>query len=137
MQIGMTSERNSYREFVRRIAAVLAFLFAFVAVAASLHHHGGVAKPVQPTLIERVIVSVGNVVTTITATSDPRSFFATDCVLCDWMMTIAHPATVVEPLLFAVFSSVASLLLMVRLAALCAIPAPRRGLRAPPALCHG
>ncbi len=142
MQIRAKGEKSTHREVFRRLACLFACLFAFVAVVAVLHHHGAHTMP-SPVMTsgapsgESVILSGGCVaVKSVPTKSDTHLIGGTGCDLCAWLSTALRPTSSVCLSVFAVFSLVTSLLLATRLAALCAVPAPRRGLRAPPAFRH-
>ena len=67
-----------------------------------------------------------------TVTAAPKTADTSDdCLVCQWL-TQNHARIVPETVAFLFVTAEALLLLYVRFAALCARPAPRRGLRAPP-----
>ncbi|MBC8139621.1 MAG: hypothetical protein H8F28_27385 [Fibrella sp.] len=137
MQIRIMGEGKPYREIVRRIAGVLALLLAVMTVSASLHRHDRPANPGHAACAlvpPDVVPGDAALAASVPVESELLSLRATDCALCEWMATALRPSPAVAPSLFVASCTVASVLLAVRLVALCAVPTPRRGLRGPPAL---
>ncbi|MBC8137480.1 MAG: DUF2946 family protein [Fibrella sp.] len=122
---------KGYTRLSRHLAGLIAFLFAFVSVIASQHSHSQRNETSVET--SATLFPVSETVTHSDSTPhSAASFSEADCASCDWLATgITTPGTVAT-IVPVSFSTAVILLLQVRIAALCAAPTPRQGLRAPP-----
>ncbi|MBC8141593.1 MAG: hypothetical protein H7Y38_09155, partial [Armatimonadetes bacterium] len=130
--------KSHHRKVLQQIAGLFALVFAVFAVSASLHHHDGNVKStgVVASLMSALPVNLdANTISVATHLPDTASS-TVGCGHCDWMATTVRLTPPVSSFASTTFSRVAPLRLTVRLASLCAIAAPRRGLRAPPAFQH-
>jgi len=99
----------------RRLALIVALLFAAITLLASRpHSHGGPAFPIS---------KAG---TTASFSSDPGN-----CLLCSWLTT-AYVTPALAAAVALAFTLPVTRRYSVTAASLCSRPAPRRGLRAPP-----
>jgi hypothetical protein len=99
----------------RRLALIVALLFAAITLLASRpHSHGG---PDFPT---------SKAGTTAAFSSDPGN-----CLLCSWLTT-SYVTPTVAATVFLVLALPVAWRYSISAASLCSRPTPRRGLRAPP-----
>lgn len=121
-------ETNTTRT-LRRLAALFALLFVFISVSAALHTHAAVASSTASAPSKVVPHSHHNPSDHYDATSAQG---VADCSLCNYLQT-PFATTGTTAFAVTVCAALVALALATRIAALCAAPMPRRGLRAPPA----
>lgn len=129
----MRNSQNRLRKKGERLAAIViaALYILFGILAPALHRHDAIYASIT-----------GKSAPVVTRTAAPAASASLlqpghrsggdDCVLCQWLTGTAGALVALPILLLPIIALRVRLLLAARLAALCARPAPRRGLRAPP-----
>lgn len=127
-------KNKGYTQISRLLAGLIAFVFVFVSVIMSQHHHGAQNVPFAEVSIAAHSASITSDVATHSDSvhHSAVSLSTADCASCAWLATGMNTPGIVATLVATTFATIVALLLQVRLTALCAAPAPRRGLRAPP-----
>jgi hypothetical protein len=133
MTVGVGGDNRRGR-ILRRLTSLVAAVFVLLAVIVpALHSH------LAATAFSRSAASPSLTTAPDSPASGERFHAAPvlhDCSLCEWLIGASHSAVPPTPaaVLLASVSWAALLLIAARFAALCARPAPRRGLRAPPTI---